>query len=334
MKKILGCLSSLLLIAMLSVPLVFLSSCAKTEQIKDDSFICTKEAFEAMSKDIINKDRYTESNVSGDMISSEALAKDEKKLIRGEKYYFVLVYYSNVSKTSVYNFDFAMCDTEGVYYNEEAVLIHSIWQDTAYVSNQTEWGIYEITDVGLAIVALEFTPKHTGTVRINATVGDKSAMAESENNWDFRVDDTASVLERKYYVENSSEATVSNLRCKKSVTEDGYIFSVNFDMDITKASDEKTELYCAIYMHSGTEVNGPWDNLTIDMADTGNYKYGKSEYGKVIFFSYSAGAVEKKNAEILLEFDDMEDMDIDVFVTGDGLCVDGTVYDSYVANYD
>ena len=105
-------------------------------------------------------------------------------------------------------------------------------------------------------------------------------------------------------------------------------------MDITKAPDTASELYCVIYMHSGTDANGPWDSVKVDTADTGSFRYGKVEHGKMIIFSYSAGAVEKKSAEILLEFESMAGMDIDIFITGDSLYVSGDVRDSYIENYD
>ena len=345
-KKIFSVFFAVLIVA----GAINLSACNNGLVKKSDAFICKKEDFTGLKSNIYKSDGYSQ-HTPGDMINSKALAKAQNKLTKGEKYYLVFVLYADNWNKNRCLVNFEICDVSGIYHGNEAVSIHSISYDSATkisFAEDFDWADFEQTGsfelshgsssawgrLNYTYMAIEFTPKQSGTLSTEAIMGSSGAMSASENNWDVKIDLQVSVFEHEYYKDNSSEATVSNLRYKRSVTDNGYVFSVNFDMDITKAPDTSSELYCVIYLHSGTDVNGPWDSVTVDTADTGTFKHVKSEYGKMLLFSYSAGAVEKKSAEILLEFDDMGDMDIDIFITGDGVCVDGNVRDSYVANYD
>lgn len=346
-KKILSVIFSFFIV----VGAVNFSSCSNEPASKSDSFICKKEDFTNLKGDIYMPGGYSQ-HIPGNMINSRTLnAGSQNKLTKGEKYYLVFVLYSDYWKKNLCYVNFEICGVSGIYRNEDAVSVHSVQNDTSSkillvqdlqnadpeehlllslsYSSDTTRGRLQYT-----YVAIEFTPKHSGTFSANVLMGESKAMTTSKNNWDVNIDIQASVFEHEYYMNNSSEATVSNLRYKKSVTDGEYDFSINFDFEVKKISSEKSKLYCVIYMHSGTDVNGPWDNLTIDTANTAKFEYGSTEYGKIVIFSYDVEKIEKTSAEILLKFDDITGMDIDVFITGEGIYVDGTVRDAYIENYD
>lgn len=316
-----------------------LSSCAEKNSEKSDYLICKKENFEKI-KNKIYKDKGYEYNESGDMINAEALEVSENRLIKDKKYYLIFVFCVKDNVTDLFDVNFEICDTMGIHYGNDAVTVNSVThdEDSKITLRDNASGGYFIEQRSASLlrwnytyVAVEFTPKYSGMFRAEVAMGNAAAMEESKDNWDVCIDASATVFDHASYAETASEATISNLRYKRIFIDDVYKFTVNFDIDVTKDSRDSSTVYCVIYMHNGDNVNGSWDDVTVNNADTSTFSELKSEYGKMLIFSYRADYAEKKSAEISLHFENMENMDIDVFITGDNVCVDGTTHETYKA---
>lgn len=326
MKAVFRKIFSLLLALMTFVMMLNFTSCDK-ENKKADSFICKKSDFEKIQDKIYKNNGY-DKNVSGEMINSKALKKSVKKLIEDEKYYFVFVLYVGKNSEIPCSVDFKICDVSGIYCGAEAVTFGSVIYDklshiTFTDKGQGNFSVCQETGAWLGwnytYVAVEFTPKRSGTLLIDS----------STESAGIYTDMSATVFDSTKSVSEYSEAVISNLAYKISSRDGKTIFAVNFDMDITGPSDKESNIYCVIHIYSEKETGGPWDTIEISSANTANFTFSESEYGKIIFFSYSADSAEKKSSEILLEFESIQDIVIDTFITGDCIYVGGTLYKRY-----
>lgn len=340
MKKIFTKIFTVVFVIFMLAGIMNLSSCTNKNARKSDYLICKKENFEKIKSEIYKEDGY-EYNEPGDMINSKALEKSENKLVKDKKYYLVFVFYLKDKENVLFDVDFEICDTTGIYYGEDAVTVNSVTHDTqSKVSmERSDSGDIYLEQSSLSwlrwnytYVAVEFTPKYSGTFRAEAVMGKSEAMGLDRNNWDVCINASATVFDHASYAESASYATVSNLRYKRAAVDDVYEFSVDFDIDVSENSSSPGYVYCVVYMHYGDNANGPWDGVVINNADTAHFRELNCEYGKMLLFSYKTDSAKKTSAEIRLHFEDMENMEIDIFVTGDNVCIDGTTHETYKSN--